>query len=301
MVVVADALNAHLATGATTLARCWKITRKDGVVFGFTDHDNDLAFDELTYQASTGMDAQALEMSTGLSVDNSQAVGALSAVGLTEEDILAGRYDDAEICLWWVNWQNCADRMQLFRGSLGEVRQRGALFEIELRGLAETLNRPIGRAYVKTCDLALGVLKCGVDLGDPNFAVTLSVERAAEGATLEIGALPDFETGWFAHGELRWISGANMGTAGLIKQDLGAGTLRRIELWQEPARKIVLGDAFTLVAGCDKRAETCRVKFDNYLNFRGFPDMPGDDWVTAYPREDEVHDGSVRRWAQGGA
>ncbi|QHQ37292.1 DUF2163 domain-containing protein [Algicella marina] len=294
--MVSDRLNAHLASGATTLARCWKITRVDGKVFGFTDHDNDLRFDGLTYLASTGMDAQALEMSTGLSVDNSQAVGALSAIGLTESDIMAGRYDAAEICLWWANWQNVEERMQLFRGTLGEVRQRGQVFEVELRGLAETLNRPIGRAYLKTCDLSLGSAKCGVDLSDPLFAVSLSALEAMDGTLMRVGTLASFQEGWFGHGRILWLTGANAGIEGLIKQDLGSGTARRIEVWQEPPFEVKPGDGFTLIAGCDKRAQTCRKKFNNFLNFRGFPHMPGDDWVTAYPRQDEVHDGSVRRW-----
>jgi len=49
---------------------------------------------------------------------------------------------------------------------------------------------------------------------------------------------------------------------------------------------------FRVVAGCDKTAETCRAKFSNFLNFRGFPHIPGDDWVTAYPKNGAVHDGS---------
>ena len=42
---------------------------------------------------------------------------------------------------------------------------------------------------------------------------------------------------------------------------------------------------------CDKRAATCQAKFDNFLNFRGFPHMPGEDWLTAYPRGGQAHDG----------
>ena len=36
-------------------------------------------------------------------------------------------------------------------------------------------------------------------------------------------------------------------------------------------------------AGCDKQAPTCRLKFNNFLNFRGFPDIPGEDWLMATP------------------
>ena len=37
-------LAAHLERGATTLCHCWKLLRRDGAAFGFTDHDRDLAF-----------------------------------------------------------------------------------------------------------------------------------------------------------------------------------------------------------------------------------------------------------------
>ena len=39
----------------------------------------------------------------------------------------------------------------------------------------------------------------------------------------------------------------------------------------------------TLRAGCDKSPESCAAKFDNIANFRGFPHMPGNDVVAAYP------------------
>ena len=45
---------------------------------------------------------------------------------------------------------------------------------------------------------------------------------------------------------------------------------------------IAAGDAFTLRAGCDKQFATCRAKFANAVNFRGFPHMPGDDFVLSY-------------------
>jgi uncharacterized phage protein (TIGR02218 family) len=46
---------------------------------------------------------------------------------------------------------------------------------------------------------------------------------------------------------------------------------------------IEAGDAYTASAGCDKNASTCAGSFDNILNFRGFPHIPGPDAVLAYP------------------
>jgi uncharacterized phage protein (TIGR02218 family) len=57
-----------------------------------------------------------------------------------------------------------------------------------------------------------------------------------------------------------------------------------VELWQEPAQAPVAGDTFTVAAGCDKQLATCRTKFSNTVNFRGFPHMPGNDFVTSYVR-----------------
>ena len=48
-------------------------------------------------------------------------------------------------------------------------------------------------------------------------------------------------------------------------------------------RPVVPGDGFVVTAGCDKRFTTCRDKFANVANFRGFPQMPGTDAVLGYP------------------
>ena len=120
-----EALDAHLATGVTGVARCWRLTRRDGVVHGFTDHDRDLGFDGTIFLAGTGLSAAALSQSTGLAVDNSEAVGALSDVSVTEADIVAGRFDGAEVEAWLVEWANPENRVMQFRGSIGEISRSG--------------------------------------------------------------------------------------------------------------------------------------------------------------------------------
>ena len=128
-------LKAHLATGVTTVARAWAVTRADGLRLGFTDHDRDLEFDGLVFRADSGLSALAVEQATGLAVDNTEALGALSAAAITEADIDAGRYDGAEVMAWLVNWAEVAQRHVVFRGSIGEIERRGGAFKAELRGL----------------------------------------------------------------------------------------------------------------------------------------------------------------------
>lgn len=285
-------LQARLDGGATRMCRCWRVRRRDGTVLGFTDHDLDVAFDGTVFRASSGMDASALQSATGLSVDNAQAVGALSAAAVSEDDIRGGRYDDAEIWHWLVDWERPDLRVLLFKGRFGEIRRSDGAFEVELRGLAEALNAPVGRSVLRTCDRALGDARCRFDTTQPGF-VGEGVVASRSGASFSVAQLEGFAAGWFTHGVLTWLSGANAGELASVKVDRSdTAEARWFSLWQQPGWPIGDGDRFRVVAGCDKTAETCRAKFSNFLNFRGFPHIPGDDWVTAYPKNGAVHDGS---------
>lgn len=173
------ALLDHLATGLTTVCRCWAILRRDGRVLGFTDHDLGLAFDGITFQANAGMTASALVQGTGLAVDNTEALGALSAAAITEADIAAGRYDGAEVRAWLVNWRDPGQRIEQFRGTIGEVRRGAGAFQADLRGLTEALNQPQGRVYQRQCGAVLGDAACRFDLEASGYAKT----RAAKGPT----------------------------------------------------------------------------------------------------------------------
>jgi uncharacterized phage protein (TIGR02218 family) len=285
-------LQARLDGGATTLCRCWRIRRADGVALGFTDHDEDVTFGGLVCRAGTGMDATALQIGTGLSVDNAQAAGALADAAIVEDDIRAGLYDRAEIDHWLVDWERPDLRVHLFRGRLGEIRRNDAGFEAELRGLAEELNAPVGRSLLRTCDRVLGDAKCGFALDAPGFSAEGVALDGSSGSRLVAVGLEAFDADWFTGGALRWVAGGNVGRMSVVKMDRLRDGIRVLDLWSAPGRALAAGDGFKVFAGCDKSAATCRRKFDNFLNFRGFPHMPGEDWVTAYPKDGEVHDGS---------
>ena len=282
MRVLPDGLASHLAGGATTLCHCWRVTLRSGEVMGFTDHDRALSFGGVTYEAETGFAATEIESSLGLSVDNLEASGALSSARIREERLAAGDFDDAAVELWRVNWQDVAQRLLLKRGSVGEVTRGRGFFTAELRGLAHVLNQPRGRLFQYGCDAVLGDARCGVNLADPDFSSEVAVFACDALRRLEVSGGQGFAAGFFAHGTWRFLSGANQGRAGQVKFHRVTGGRVSIELWQplpfEPAR----GDRLQLRAGCDKQFSTCRMKFDNALRFRGFPHMPGDDFVMGY-------------------
>lgn len=288
-------LKAHLATGLTTTCRCWAVVRQDGTRLAFTDHDGPLAFDGYAFRADTGLSARALQQTTGLSVDNTEALGALRDDAITETDIEAGRYDGAEVLAWLVNWQNVEERQLQFRGTIGEIKRAGGAFEAELRGLTERLNLPLGRVFQKPCSAVLGDGHCGFDMRAPGYASERPVETVEARRVFRFDALEGFAPDWFRHGVLRVLSGPAAGLSDMIKRDVAGPQARAIELWHPLRAAIRTGDMVRLEAGCDKRLGTCQFKFNNLANFQGFPDIPGDDWSITDPSRAARLDGGSRR------
>lgn len=286
-----DDLLSHLASGTTTVCQCWSVTRKDGVVLGFTDHDRDLSFDGIIFKAASGMTARALQHSNGLAVDNTEAIGALSDASVSEVDLLAGRFDGADVQNWVVNWQDVSQRLVQFRGVFGEVARSGGGFRAELRGLSETLNQVQGLAYQKTCAAVLGDVRCGFNLDQAGFAVTVAITAIDSPGIYRIAPLTGVADGWFQRGRVQLTSGAAAGLVGLIKFDRADGLMRRLDLWVDFPLPPAVGDMIRLEPGCDKVAATCQAKFNNFRNFRGFPHIPGEDWMTSYPVSGKTNDG----------
>ena len=278
-----DDLLTHLGTGISTVSNCWVVTRRDGLVLGFTDHDRDLTFEGVTFKAASGMTARSLHQTNGLSVDNTEAMGALSDAAVTEEDLLAGRFDGAEVVSWIVNWQDVSQRMKSFAGTFGEVVRSAGAFRAELRGLADQLNQVQGLSYQRSCSAVLGDARCRFDLNQPGYFLETPILGIESPGVYRIARDVSIADGWFDRGRARLTSGGATGVVGLVKFDRDEPATRRVELWVDFSVTPLVGDMLRLEAGCDKMAATCRTKFGNFLNFRGFPHIPGEDWMTSYP------------------
>ncbi len=287
-------MQAHLDSGATTLCWCWKITRNDGTVQGFTDHDESVAFDGVTYDPATGFTASEVQSTLGLAIDNLNVLGALSAATLNEADLAAGLYDNARIEIWRVNWADPTQRVLMRAGNLGEVKRGKTAFSAEVRGLAHLLNQPVGRAFGYSCDADLGDARCTIDLTDAAFRGEGSVAGATDARRFVVTGLESFADSWFSGGKLTWTGGANAGRAMEIKRHAVSTLGITIELWQAMSEAVTAGDAFAVTAGCDKQFATCKAKFANAVNFRGFPYMPGNDALLSYPNANQTLDGGSR-------
>jgi len=283
MRVIPSALQAKLDSGVTTLAQVWKLTRRDGIVAGFTDHDRDLVFDGVTFRAGTGFAASEASGRFDLSVEGGDIAGALDGDGLSETDLAAGKYDAAEIETWLVDWSDVALRVLTARGWLGEVKREGIAFIAEIRGLADLLSQESGRLYTAKCNADLGDGRCRVNLGDPAWRGNGVVDALLGTSIFVANGLAGFGDGFFTAGRLIWTGGGNAGSAIEIKQHRADAGEVVVSLWQAMPEPIAEGDTFTVTAGCDKTLAACRDRFGNSDNFRGFPHIPGNDFIMSYP------------------
>jgi len=284
-------LAAHLAGDASTLCHAWRLQRKDGVVLGFTDHDRDLVLDGVTYEAATGLSASEASAETGMVTGGMEVAGALISDRLSEAELAAGAFDHARIETFLVNWSAPEERLLLRVGHIGEVLREDGAFRVEIRGLSAGLDEPQGRVFRAPCDADLGDARCRVDLDDPAFRGSGAVVAAQDGRRFTLSGLEAFAAGWFERGTLTWSSGANAGRRAVVKTRRDVADQPIIELWNAMTGQIEPGDTFTVTAGCDKRFETCREKFGNRLNFRGFPHMPGNDFALGYARNGSRNNG----------
>lgn len=266
-----DELTTHLASEVTTLAICWKITRRDNRVLGFTSHDSDITYDSVIYKASSGFTPSAVADNAELAVDNLDIEGVLDSSAITETDLHAGLYDYAQIDVFMVNYNDLTQGQLMLRsGWLGEVRYTRNRFVAEVRGLMQNLSQTIGELYSPSCRAQFGDSRCGVSL--VSYTVTGSLTTVTDNQTFSDSGRSE-EDGYFGQGKITFVSGNNSGVSMEVKEfEDGKMTL----VFPLPF-DVQVGDSYSLHACCDKSFETCIASFDNAVNFRGEPHIPGLD------------------------
>ncbi len=277
-------LAARLASGATSLCLCWRFSRRDGAVFGATDHDTDLVVEGVTYHAASGLAGASFLTSAGLAPGRATCAGALSIDFLREDALRDGVWNNAAVDVFRVDWLQPDLSVHVWSGFIGEVTCDGARFESELVGRKAELERLIGRVYARQCDADLGGVRCRVDLEQSGYRHETQIAGVISDKELELVSAGAFEAGWFVGGQLR----AQGAAAARIASMDGVRVRLNQALSLEP------GEAVTLIAGCDKSWATCRTKFQNGDNFQGFPHLPGPDAIFTGPSSRHENDGGAR-------
>ncbi|KXO74348.1 DUF2163 domain-containing protein [Brucella anthropi] len=292
MIPVPAELESHLQGEVTSHCFAWLIRRSDGIVLGFTDHDRTVQVggpvNGIACEPLTGLNSSEASTKLGLSVAGGEVEGVLSSAKISDIDIEQGCYDGASIEAYLVNWSEPGQHMLLRRWTAGKISRSGSRFVMELKGAAAAFDAVRGRRVLRHCDASLGDSRCGVDVNDPRYSAESTV-LAADGLSLTVAGLNGFASGWLSGGILNWTGGANAGRTVRVTGHVG----QVLRLAEPPVLPVSQGDAFHIIAGCDKSFATCKGKFANGANFRGFPHLPGNDAAYAYVNGGNEYDGSA--------
>jgi uncharacterized phage protein (TIGR02218 family) len=258
----------------TSMALCWRLERRDGAGIGLTSHDRPLVLEGTMFEPAPGMMPAAITRSLGLEPSSSEVAGALSSDALEESDLALGRWDGANLQLTVIDWSDTAtDPIALLGGEIGAVAIKDEDFAADLTGAAARLDDPVCPATSPECRAHFGDKACRIDLAGRTLSANIV---GINGAELTFDQLLDDR---FVFGRLRYMSGRNCGITSVILAVNGAV----VQVRDLPRAPVDAGCRVELREGCDKRFATCVSRFDNAVNFRGEPHLPGNDLLTRYP------------------
>lgn len=278
---ISTALSNHLDQEVTTLATCWKVVRRDGKEFYFTDHDRDLTIDGNVYEAESSYDRTAIKSSGDFSVDNLDVTGILDSEKISDQELRAGLFNRADVYIFVVNWASPTQGiLRVRRGWFGEITLSGnGMFQTEIRGLAQALSHNWIEVYTAECRADFCDARCKLILADYEIDATVDVDSTTRDKLVLVSGFTPPTQG-LDYGTVRFLDGENAGrTVEIIGYDAAT---RTVTLFEGVSYPIVAGTTLKVAPGCDRSLERCKF-YSNVVNRRAEDYVPGNDELMAYP------------------
>lgn len=277
---VGQDLKDHFGESVTTLAHLWIITRRDSTVFRFTNHSEPITYGGNTYQSLHSQEMSSIDQKTDMSVDNLDFESLLNDSSIKYDDLVGGKFDLAEVEIYVINYEDTTmGVMALISGTFGNVQIHDDISAtFEFRSLTQKLSQGIGRVYTDECDADFCDSRCGLTIA--TYTVTGTITAVTDNQYFNDSGRSE-ATDHFNYGLLTWTSGLNNGLSMEVKDY--DGDAKRFQLVNSMPFTIQVGDTYSVFQGCDKRFETCETTFNNAINFRGFPLIPGMDQIHRIP------------------
>lgn len=299
---ISAAMQALISSDAVpALATFWLVMRQDGVNLGFTDWSNNVWIAGTTYEASPGGSRSAAQQRVDLSVPSMEITSIIESDSITDEDIRAGKYDGATVSVFMAVPTDVDlltyGKIILPGAYLGQIRIEDGVYVAELRGLSYALTQSFVEVFTPTCRADFCDARCaapgGQVSGPADYTVnTVVVAPAITANTAFVPGMPPVinpVTGQqtsYTFGMCTFTSGANEGFAIEI---VNSGTIEVdsvptfiVQLYLPTPHPIAIGDSVQLISGCDKSNNTCTVTYNNAMNFRGEPFVPGANFLFDY-------------------
>ena len=280
------ALLAEYQSSVKTIKEGVKITRTDGAVFRWVNHDRNVQLDDSTdspsdlqtYLAAPGVQLTSIVSTEGFAPDTA-SMTVLEDADITRADILAGLWNQAEFEIFQFKWKNPGARNILKRGRIGNFQPMRGYSVVEFRDLRQAIQGQHATVLQPTCRYTLGDAKCGVNLdgGSPApWAVSGTVDSSASQYSITDSARTE-AADWFGEGSVTFIDGLNAG----FRQKVKTFSSGVFVFWNQFIYPIGT-DAYVALPGCRLRfREDCITKFGNGVNFGGEPNRLNPDTLTA--------------------
>lgn len=251
-----------------------RIECTNGLIVRLTDYPRDLMMSGSLYKSDNGYQFTGSQSGTSMAAGSMDLDGVATITGISRDQLSSGVFDNARLYVFATSHRApVEDQEPVGAAILGRTTLEDDNYRIEMMALVDLLNQTVGRSHGTLCDKILGsqtYAGCKVDLAP--LTVTGSITSVTDAQHFADSSRSEGGD-WFAVGSIRFTTGDNVGLKPLeIKSYLADGSIETFEPAYYP---IQVGDEYEMVPGCRKRMiEDCKDKFDNVLNYGGFPSIP---------------------------
>ncbi len=259
----------HMTQMKMDYATCCAILPKTLITKIFvTDFDRNLYIDNITYTSDQIFSYSNIESFNSLNADNFQIK--LSINHFNNKNFLHGLYNDAFITIFRTNYNDInKEKILLKSGRIKKIKITDNQITAEIKSISEKNKQLVNNKFSPSCRAQFCDELCKLKEVDFLYAgqVTEIVTENKKFVDISLSKPKNY----FKYGILTFTNGENAN----LKQDVKYNHKHEIELTLTTPNKIKPGDQYNIIAGCDKLASTCTNKFNNIINFRGEPHLPG--------------------------
>lgn len=178
----------------------------------------------------------------------------------------------------WVEISECDlaapnDATVIFTGRVQRPEFSGRTVTLRCASWLDALATQIPRADIAPrCNWQLFGVGCGLDRTIYRVTATISAMSGNE-LTITAAGLAGRAAHWFAGGYLDVGTGDQLETRTVLSSTAASGNDVTVRL-NLPLSLATVGASVRIHPGCDKTAETCAVKYSNFVNWGGFRHVP---------------------------
>lgn len=255
-----------------TLVKCLKIILANGKILAFTEYSKDLNIDNIIYKASNGFFENKNQQHCDVTPNNEEIVAFVENNDIKKEDIIAGIFDDARVDIFYVDYENIEyGKIIITSGFIGTINFDNNKIYLSINGILSLMDKTIGETYSPLCRAKFCDKKCSLNAEKYTFLGKIkNIISEIEFNCFE-SEITNKKTNYFKYGLIKFTSGKNKNSIAEIKQSVGSNIVLNSKLLYN----LEENDEFEIFAGCNKKFNTCIEKFNNAINFRGEPNLPG--------------------------